>query len=343
MAGFFGFFDYSKPGPGVPDDGPPKARIVVFFEILQRKFWNLVKMNMLFNIFNIPAAILGILASMVLFQQLIPNFNINSPESAMGDLISRFVLLSIFLCIPVITVGPAQAGYTYVLRNYSREEHAFLWSDFKEHASKNLKQSMTVCTIDFFATCFILFALKIYFYMNKDGSILVTIATTLMIMLFAIFVIMHIYIYPMMVTFQLSTKQLYKNALMFSLAKLLPNIGILLLCIFILFLTFGMIIPFNPAVGFILYAFFTVSFIGMITNFYAYGKIQKYMMPEEEYYEDEDEDDEDGDAEESEEEAGDETDSLEDGQQPDADDDEAKQLPGSDNSGEDSNEYKRYF
>ena len=51
MAGFFGFFDYTKPGPGVPnpEDAPKKARILVFLEILQRKFWNLIKINLMFT------------------------------------------------------------------------------------------------------------------------------------------------------------------------------------------------------------------------------------------------------------------------------------------------------
>jgi uncharacterized membrane protein YesL len=333
MAGFFGFFDYSKPGPGVPKDGPPKARILVFFEILQRKFWNLVKVNMMFNIFNIPAIILGMLASMFLFQQILPGLNLNTAEDAIGDLVSRFVLLTVFLCIPLVTVGPAQAGYTYVLRNYSREEHAFIWSDFKEHASKNFKQSLIVCGIDFLVTCFMLLALKFYFLMNNN-NLLFTIATTLMIMVLVIFMIMHIYIYPMMVTFKLSTKQLYKNALLFSLAKLLPNIGILLLCILILFLTFGMLIPFNPIIGFILYAFITVSLIGMITNFYAYGKIEKYMMPSEEDEEEEYEE------EEGEEEYEEEEDTAEEDEQ---EEEPVTYEEEDDRNPDDSSEYKRYY
>lgn len=286
MAGFFGFFDYSKPGPGVPKDGPPKARILVFFEIIQRKFWNLIKVNFMFNLFNIPAALVGLLASMIIFPQIMPGLDMTKVDDVVGDLVSRLVLLTIFLCIPVITVGPAQAGFTYIMRNYAREEHAFIWSDFKEHAAKNFKQSMIVSGIDFLFTCLILFALKVYFLINSNNMLLV-IATTMMFLLLAIFMSMHLYIYPMMVTFKLTTKQLYKNALFFGLGKLLPNIGIILLSILILLFTFGMLIPFNPVLGLILYLLITVSFIGMMTNFYAYGKIKKYMMPDEDEEDDE--------------------------------------------------------
>ena len=276
MAGLFGFFDYSKPGPGVPKDGPPKARIVVFFEIIQRKFWNLIKVNFMFNLFNIPALILGMLASMVIFPQFMPGLDMTDASNVLGDLVSRFIILTIFMCIPVITVGPAQAGFTYILRNYSREEHAFIWSDFAEHAKNNFKQSLIVSGIDFLITFVMLYALRIYFAIN-NGSLLFTFATTMMILLLCIYLSMHLYIYPMMVTFKLTTKQLYKNALYFGLGKLLPNLGIVLLSALILLASFVII----PEIGLILYVIITVSFIGMITNFYAYGKIKKYMMNDE--------------------------------------------------------------
>lgn len=38
MAGFFGFFDYTKPGPGIPKDAPPKAPIAVFLGYIQESF-----------------------------------------------------------------------------------------------------------------------------------------------------------------------------------------------------------------------------------------------------------------------------------------------------------------
>jgi hypothetical protein len=157
MAGFFGFFDYTKPGPGVDKDAPPKARIIVFFQILSRKFWNLVKVNMLFGVFNLPAIAAAIFASMFVFQKTIG-------EDPLTDLIVRLVLGSVLLCIPIITVGPAQAGFTYVLRNYAREEHAFIWWDFKENALRNLKESIIISIIGFIFV--IIMGIAINFYIS---------------------------------------------------------------------------------------------------------------------------------------------------------------------------------
>lgn len=283
MAGFFGFFDYTKPGPGVPKDAPPKAPFIVFFEIYFRKFWNLVKINLMYNIFNLPALVAVIFGTMYLFQGMIN-------EDPTLDLLTRFIIGSIFICIPLIAVGPAQAGFTYILRNYSREEHAFLWWDFKDTAKSNFKQSLIVSLIDFLV--FIVFGIVINFYFkypveNTFSAYVMVFARSIVILAFIIYLMMHMYIYPMLITFKLNIRQLYRNALIFALAKFLPNLGILLLCIFLILLSFY----FSTFIGIFLFLFITVSTIGLIINFYVYPKLKKYMIDKIE--EDDDEYDED--------------------------------------------------
>lgn len=290
MAGFFGFFDYTKPGPGIPKDAPPKAPIVVFFGIYTRKFWNLVKINLMFNLFNLPALLAVIFASMYVIQGQIT-------DDPTVDLLTRFILGCIVLCVPLITVGPAQAGYTYILRNYSREEHAFLWWDFKDHARQNFKQSLIISIIDFFALILFGIIINFYFQYTTDNStvmIFMLFARTIIILSFIIYLIMHMYIYTMLVTFKLNLRQLYRNALIFSLAKFFPNLGILLLCVVLVLLSFY----FNVFIGVVLFLFITVSTIGLITNFYVYPKLKRYMIDkavgDEEYDDEEDGEDDDG-------------------------------------------------
>lgn len=274
MAGFFGFFDYTKPGPGVEKDAPPKHPFIVFFEVFGRKFWNLVKLNMMFFIFNIPAYLCVLLASLFYFH---PIQDITGSRDIISvDLIFRVIFGAFLTCIPVITVGPAQAGFSYILRNYSREEHAFIWWDFKDNALRNFKQASLVALIDFFVT--IVFGISINFYIkNTSSSIFMSIALGLIILAFLIFLMMHIYIYPMLVTFKLTIRQLYKNAFIFSVIKFFSNLGILILCAVIIALSFY-ILP----LGIVLFPLITVSLIGYILNFFAYPKLKKYMMPEEE-------------------------------------------------------------
>lgn len=273
MAGFFGLFDYTKPGPGIPKDAPPKARIIVFFEIFFRKFWNLVKINIMFNIFNLPAIIAALFVSQFFFRDYLIPVSAEDPESMLWELVTRFILVSILLCIPVITVGPAQAGFTYLMRNYAREEHAFIWWDFKENAIKNLKESLIICVIDLVAI--VMSGLSINFYLSfKGNNLLMSAASGIMLLSLVLFIMMHLYIYPMLVTFKLTVKQIYKNALLFSLIKFIPNLGIILLCAVLLFAPMF----FYPVIGLILYAFIMVSTLGLLTNFYVYPIIKKHMI-----------------------------------------------------------------
>lgn len=336
MAGFFGLFDYNKPGPGVDKDAPPKSPFTVFFEILQRKFWNLVKVNFMFVIFNLPALILGMLIMVLFFPNIFPEAATN-PDALLNDTLLKFILLTIIMCIPMVTVGPAQAGFTYIMRNYAREEHAFLWSDFKDTALKNMKQSLTVSTINFFATFLLLFSIRAYNELINLEQLPVIIGTAgfaIMVVVLIIFACMNMYIYPIMITFDLSLKQLYKNSLIFAVIKFLPNIGILLLSAFFIFLSFGMIFPFNPLIGFVPYLFLTVSLIGFLTNFYVYPKLKKYMISHlEEEEDEEDEEDEDGEDENKEDE------NKED--EEDSDTFEIDDVTKDDSKGED--DIKRYF
>ena len=248
MGGFFGLFDYNRPGPGVPKDAPPKSPFIVFFEILQRKFWNLLKVNLMFVFFNLPALIAGMAVMLFLFPNILPGA-LEDPELLLSDMMLKFILLTTMMCVPMITFGPAQAGFTYIMRNYAREEHAFLWSDFKDTAIKNLKQSLVSSAINFLVTFFMLTSIRAYILIG-NGNVLLVAGTAIMVMMFVIFAMMNMYIYPIMITFNLPLTKIYKNSLIFAVIKFFPNAAILLLCVFIVLLSFGMIIPFNHFTGF---------------------------------------------------------------------------------------------
>lgn len=243
---------------------PHKPRIVTFFDIFLRKFWHLVKLNMLFLLFNLPALIV-----MPLVAQFFPTMLNNS----INELMFYFTASAILVCIPVVTTGPVQAGFTYILRNFSREEHAFLWWDFREHAVKNAGQSSLICLIDLVVVLII--GIDISFYMRiSEKNILQTAAAFFVIILFIIYVMMHMYIYPMLITFRLSVKQIYKNAFIFSIIRFFPNLGILALCSVLVLMPLLLL----PVVGILMLLFITMSLIGLITNFYVYPVLKKYML-----------------------------------------------------------------
>ncbi|HEX9058987.1 MAG TPA: hypothetical protein VF941_02275 [Clostridia bacterium] len=266
MGGFFGFFDYSKPGPGVDKDEPPKARFYTFIDIYMRKFRGLIKLNLLFSLFNIPAIVI----SFIVVQVFLFPHRISEYELLEGAI--RIMVQALLLLIPVITFGPAQAGFTFVLRNYSREDHAFVWSDFKEHAFKNLKQSLVISLIDILVTAFVGFLLNFYLS-TANGNVLYKVIGGLILLGFVIFLMMHIFIYPLLVTFKLRVRDIYKNAFIFTVLSFKANIGIILICLIFIVLAF-----YSPYIGILLLLLLLFSTVGLITNFHAYPLLKKYMI-----------------------------------------------------------------
>lgn len=60
MAGFFNRFDYTKPGKGVKKtQRAEKTALFVYFEILGRKLWDLIKLNLIFMLFCLPVITIG--------------------------------------------------------------------------------------------------------------------------------------------------------------------------------------------------------------------------------------------------------------------------------------------
>lgn len=273
--------NYNKPGPGVDKDAPPKPRFFTFFEVLKRKFWHLIKINFLYVLCNIPALVLALYVSSAYLQK------VHIDNAGLNDLYIRIFLAAIMIFLSVVTIGPVQAGFTYVLRNYSREEHAFIWWDFKDNFIKNFKQGMIITGIDIVVMYILGIALN--FYVSTPG-ILATAASAFVFLSIVVYSIMHLYLYPMLVTVQLSIKNLYKNAFILSLLRLLPNILFLILNILVAFATF-----YNPIIGIVLFLIIAPSFTGLMNNFFVNPTIKKYVIDSTQIATEDEEEDSDDD------------------------------------------------
>ena len=238
MAGFFGLFDYSKPGPGVDKNAPRKKGFVVFFEIYFRKFWKLILVNLL------------------------------------------YVLVS----LPVVTHGLANAGLTYITRNYAREKHAFISGDFFDTIKKNWKQALPIGIINLLITAVLVF--DVYWFYMGSQNIMGIIMLAVIMSVYVIFTFMKYYIYMMMITFKFSIKQLYKNSFIFALAGLKRN---LLISVFLILLyAIGVLILFaNLYIGITIllfvYIFLFPAFRSFLIQYNIFPTIKSLLIDP--YYE----------------------------------------------------------
>ena len=181
-------------------------------------------------------------------------------------------ILYIIFCIPIVTIGPATAAMTKILRNYTRDEHAFLWGDFIETFKKNFKQAFLFSLIDLFISAFLI--LDLLCVQNVPNRILFTLSMAGILFTALVFTFMKFYIYNMMITFDLKIRHLLKNAFIFCWAAFLKNIIIAVLLIGISLLIYHL--PVQAIVFIIITLYF--STMGYIINFMVNPTIKKFMM-----------------------------------------------------------------
>lgn len=274
------FNRYLKEGPGVEKDAPQKHRFFLFFELFGRKFTKLILLNVLYFLLLIPFIIGGFMTFSI-NPNIITNGAINlaliktfPPIVFSGDIIGTIVFALSF-----IIAGPATAGFVYVIRNFQNQEHSWVRSDFFEQFKLNFKQGALVGIIDFVVFLASFIALNFYIYIAKtispDMVSMSPVLVGIVLMLSIIYLWMHYYIHLMMVTFDLSTKEIMKNALLFSVGKLPLNVLITFIC-GVIFLLAMFYIP--TRITLILTVLILLSFVGYIITFSVYPTVEKYMI-----------------------------------------------------------------
>lgn len=155
----------------------------------------------------------------------------------------------------LFTRGLADAGLTFITRNYSREKHAFLREDFIESIKKNWRTALPIGIINTVVTGVLFF--NIFYYVTGMMPGLVgsdaapmTLATWDYVILavtatgYVTFTWMKYYIPFLMITFKLSIKQIYKNSFLFAGANMPVNLLISVILIAVYGLLGGLVIAF---------------------------------------------------------------------------------------------------
>jgi len=277
-----GFFShhYDKPGPGVDPDAPKKRSFFRFFEILSRKFWKIGQVNLIYSIVLIPIFLILMTASTTVVGNLAGVFGMSDEESMSAALlVGGLIFTNLF--IAAWGAGPVTAGISYIMRNYSREEHAWVWTDFKDEAKSNFKQATIVLVIDLIMI--FVFNAALNFYSGAEGSLGILKYVVWAIIL--VYTLMHFYIYPIMITFDLPLKDIYKNSLIFAMGKLPSNLFVLIVLMAVhiglpvcTILFCGKQMPIILVIIYLLELVFLQGFSAYLVNFNAYPKLKKYML-----------------------------------------------------------------
>lgn len=285
---------YMKEGKGVEKRNPDDSRIKIFFELFFRKFWQLSKLNLLYIASCVPTFVVmmllaGLISSRVTNASaslLAGIMGLAAPAASNLEFSTMLATLDVgvrvvvsFIVAVMWGMGPVTAGFTYILRNYAREEHAWLLSDFFGKTKQNFGQALAVWLVDL--VMFSVLTTAFFFYSAQTGML--HYLSYIVLSLIILYTVMHFYIYQCIITFKLSVKDIFKNSAIFALVEAPKN---LLLAFILLFVHLGL--PYIAALygwpmwfwlAFILFELFLlVAASGFMVNFWVYPAFEKYII-----------------------------------------------------------------
>lgn len=267
-----GLFDYGyRPGRNIETEEKKQRPHVRFLKILYSKIWDLTKLNLLYLMFLIPTfAVVFFLSGIItngMFEETANGYTV------FYEMFVRIVIASFFTVL--WGMGPATAGITSILIKCTKEEHAFLWSDFLKSIKENFKQSLIVFIVDIIA--FVVLYLGVVFYGNMPGMFGI-ITSILIISIILVYTMMHFYLYPIMVTYDMKLWHIYYNSLLYTLGKL-PRTFLTLIILLAIHIGIVYVVS-NFSIG-ILVLLLGVAIVyalsGFIVNFNVYENMRGYL------------------------------------------------------------------
>lgn len=245
--------NYNRPGPGIEKDAPKQKAVPRFFSILQRKFFDLCKLNLLFCV---PVLAAGFLVYLL-------------------NRVTAFIPIDL---LPMILLFPFIGGLTYVTRNYAREEHAFIYSDFMDAVKSNWKPLLLDGILCYIVTGILSVSIP-YYWTHASQSFFNIAASGICSLVALLFLFSQYYVPVMIVTFDLKLKQILKNSLIFAILGVGRNLlitGLLGVLVYLMFLSFTM--PLTIMIAALFCIFLAFAYSSFLINFAVYPLIDKAMI-----------------------------------------------------------------
>ncbi len=189
------------------------------------------------------------------------------------------IMTTLLLAIPLFAIASVgRPGMMYVLRNWARDEHSFMWQDFKEAIKQNWKQSLPLGLLN--GLSFLLFFVAWTFYGEQANSNWIfAIPQGLMLVILIIWWMMHEIIYVMMVTYEMKFSTLIRNSALIVIARLPVAFLILLGTVAVPVLIMFIPAPYSLLVLLLAYLLIGFAFIGFVQASFANSCFDRFLNP----------------------------------------------------------------
>ena len=237
---------YGKSGKGdYTKEDLPQTRTQLFWETLRTRFSGLVRLNLLYMLAWIPVmAVVGYYV-MLLYSALggladlqaqleagtLAAADFAAQQAQYVDGVKAVLMQALLFLVPALAVtGPFTAGVCYVTRNWARDEHAFIWSDFWDALKANWKQALVLSTITGFTPLIVYVCWMFYGDMAQQNALFM-VPQVLTLTVGVVWMMCLMYAYPMLVTYRLRLRDLLRNSLLLAIGRLPATLGLRLLAV----------------------------------------------------------------------------------------------------------------
>ena len=227
MAGLFNSYYYGKAGKAdFTVENLPKNRRELFFQTLRVRFSGIISVNLLFLVFCLPAIVwtgfnlLAILAASGLMAETAEGAEAALDASALQNTAGMLTtyLLGMVPCLGIAGIG--STGEMYVLRNWARDDHSFMFSDFKDAVKGNWKYGLLAGLINGLSLLLCYVAYMFYGNMATTNSVFFVIPQMFVVVCVVVWWMINMLIFPMMVTYEMKFGQLVRNSAIMVIARL---------------------------------------------------------------------------------------------------------------------------
>ncbi|MCR4622220.1 MAG: DUF624 domain-containing protein [Clostridiales bacterium] len=206
--------------------------------------------------------------------------NVNTFNLYSRQLLNGNILTSLLIMIPLIALcAVGRPGMVYVLRNWARDEHSFVWQDYKQAIKENWKQALGIGILNGLSFLLVFVAYVTYGQM-AENSWFFNIPQALMVVLLGLWWMANELIFPMIVTYDMRFRDIIKNSVIIALARLPWAFLILLGSVALpLVILWFIPMPFSILVFILIYALFALAFKGFIEASFANSCFDRYLNP----------------------------------------------------------------
>ena len=128
-----------------------------------------------------------------------------------------FYLLIMIPCLMIASIG--RMGLAMPMRNWARDDHSFVWSDFKDTVKANWKTALGIGFISGLSLLLTYVGFTYYSAMTAR-SILWIVPQVLIVVFCCIWWMATMLLYPMAVTYDMKFRVLIQNSIIMTLARL---------------------------------------------------------------------------------------------------------------------------